>query len=141
MNLDLEGVDWQIAYPGARGTSRSPRIEFQVKTSMTSEIRDRVIRYRLRVAHFNHLAGLGFQIPRYLALVAVPPDPKGYAVCTDDYMRLSTAAYWLSLADHEVRPTGDGHPDSVVVEIPTRNLLTVTSLQCLLTGDLEGAVQ
>lgn len=32
MNLDVDGVDWQIAYPGPKGTTRSPKIEMQVKS-------------------------------------------------------------------------------------------------------------
>lgn len=48
MNLDLEGVDWQIAYPGPRGTTRSPKIEVQVKTATEIDIRDGKIRHRMR---------------------------------------------------------------------------------------------
>lgn len=48
---------------------------------------------------------------------------------------------WVSLADHEILPTGPGRSESVLVEIPRRNLLTVTALGHLLAGDLEGAVQ
>lgn len=141
MNLDLEGVDLQIAHPGAQGTSRSPRVEIQVKTSASPEIRDGAIRHRLQMAHFNNLAGEGFQIPRFLAVVSVPADFTRFAVCTDDHMRLATAAYWLSLADREVHPTGEGHPGSILVEVPLRNLLSVNALRCLLVGDLEGAAR
>ncbi|MBO3738191.1 DUF4365 domain-containing protein [Actinoplanes sp. NEAU-H7] len=141
MNLDIDGVDWQIACPGPRGTTRSPKIEVQVKTSAEIEVRDGRIRHRLLVPHFNHLAGPGFQIPRFLALVSVPADAAEYAVCTDAHMTLSTAAYWLSLADQDLRPMGEGQPGSVVVEVPLRNLLTVTTLRHLLDGDLEGAAQ
>jgi hypothetical protein len=141
MNVDLDGVDWQIAYPGPRGTQRSPRIEVQVKTSMAAEVRDGMIHHRLRVEHFNHLAGVGFQIPRFLTLVSVPADATEYAVCTDEHMRLSTAAYWLSLADREVLPAASASPASLVVQVPLRNLLTVTTLRHLLSGDLERAVR
>ncbi|WP_246634899.1 hypothetical protein [Actinoplanes hulinensis] len=71
----------------------------------------------------------------------MPTDAARYAVCTDESMTLSTAAYWLSLADQDIRPTGDEQPSSVVVEVPLRNLLTVTTLQHLLDGDLERAAQ
>ena len=88
------------------------------------------------MTHFNHLAGPGFQIPRFLAVVVVPPEVADYATCTDEHLRLGTAAYWLSLADREILPTGDGGPDTTVVEVPLRNLLTVDSLGSLLVGDL-----
>ncbi|RAK40350.1 uncharacterized protein DUF4365 [Actinoplanes lutulentus] len=141
MNLDLDGVDWQIAHPGPRGSLRSPRIEVQVKSSSGPVLRDAIILQRLQVSHYNHLAGSGFQVPRFLAVVVVPSDAADYAVCTNEHMRLSTAANWLSLADREILPTGEGSPGSVLVEVPLRNLLTVKALGHLLTGDLEGAAQ
>ncbi|MGX6602711.1 DUF4365 domain-containing protein [Micromonosporaceae bacterium Da 78-11] len=140
-NLDLDGVDRQIAHAGPRGTSRSPKIELQVKSSSVPTLAGDVIRHRLDVAHFNHLAGSGFQIPRFLSVVIVPADAEHYATCTHEHMRLATAAYWLSLADREILPTGGVLPESVVVEVPLRNLLTVTTLGCLLSGDLEGATR
>jgi hypothetical protein len=91
------------------------------------------------VPHFNHLAGVGFQIPRFLALVVVPSDPNGYAVCDQESMRFGTAAYWLSLANQEIRATRDVDPKSVNVLVPQRNSLSVRALSALLIGDLGGA--
>ncbi|GIE86734.1 DUF4365 domain-containing protein [Actinoplanes regularis] len=139
--LDVDGVDLQIAFPGPRGTVRSPKIEVQVKSASSPSIRDGVLFHRLSAIHHNHLAGPGFQVPRFLAVVIVPQETADYAVCTDEHMRLSTAAYWRSLADQELRPVGEGHPESVTVEVPLRNLLTVRAIRCLLEGDLEGAAR
>jgi hypothetical protein len=141
MNLDLDGVDWQIGHPGPRGRARSPKIEVQVKSTSAPSIKDGVIHHRLDVAHYNHLAGEGFQVPRFLSVVIVPPAAEHYAVCTGENMRLSTAAYWLSLADRETLPTETGGPASVIVKVPLRNLLTVDTLSCLLAGDLGGATR
>jgi hypothetical protein len=58
------------------------------------DIRQR--RHRLDVAHFNHLAGAGFQIPRFLSVVVVPPAVEDYAVCTHEKMQLGNAAYWVA---------------------------------------------
>lgn len=135
MNLDLDGVDWQIAHPGPRGTTRSPKIEIQVKSASAPLVKNGAIHHRIDVAHFNHLAGPGFQIPRFLAVVIVPADVEHYALCSAEHMRLSTAAYWLSLANRETLPTGAGDPKSVVVAVPMRNLLTVDALGRLLDGD------
>ena len=141
MNLDLDGVDWQIAHPGPRGTTRSPKIEVQVKSTSTPLLKGDVLHHRLDVAHFNKLAGAGFQIPRFLSVVIVPSAAEHYAVCTDENMRLSTAAYWLSLADRETLPSETDDAASVTVEVPLRNLLTVDALGCLLDGDLGGAAR
>lgn len=138
MNLDHDGVDLQVACPGPRGTIRSPKIEFQIKSSSRTEVKGDALHHRLKAKHFNHLAGPGFQVPRFLALVIVPSDVGRYAICTEEVMRLSTAAYWLSLAEQDEVPSGPDERKTVAVRIPRRNLLTVESLSSLLTGDLKG---
>jgi Domain of unknown function (DUF4365) len=139
MNLDVDGVDWQIAHPGPKGTARSPKIEIQVKTQSSPSTEADSYKHRLSVQHFNQIAGAGFQVPRFLALVVVPPDRSDYATCDHDGMRLGTAAYWLSLADKYVQPAEESDPKSVVVFVPQRNLLSVRTLSALLSGDLSGA--
>ncbi|MDP9798635.1 hypothetical protein J2S43_007147 [Catenuloplanes nepalensis] len=139
MNLDVDGVDWQIAHPGPKGTVRSPKIECQVKARSAPELRDDCFQLRLDAGGYNKIAGEGFRIPRFLFLVAVPDEISGYAVCTHDAMRLGTAGYWLAMADKPVVPIGEEHPKTIVLSVPRRNLLTVHSLGALLAGDLEGA--
>lgn len=139
MNLDVDGVDWQIAHPGPKGTTRSPKIEMQVKTESSPDVHEDMFKYRLTVQHFNRLAGSGFQVPRYLALVVVPVDSSTYAICGHEHMQLGTAAYWLSLADRDEMPAGADDPKSVVVLVPKANLLDVTTLSALVEGDLGGA--
>ncbi|WP_329018438.1 DUF4365 domain-containing protein [Micromonospora rifamycinica] len=139
MNLDLDGVDWQLAHPGPKGTTRSPKIEIQVKSKSKPDLRNGLLQCRLPVNNYNQLAGPGFQIPRFLAYVVVPAEAGDYAICSADHMLLGTAAYWLSLVDQNIKPTGNDYPKSVMVEVPIRNLLTVETLNALLIGDLEGA--
>ena len=135
MNLDVDGVDWQVAHPGPKGTTRSPKIEVQVKTASTPDIKGDSFKYRLTVRHYNFLAGPGFQVPRYLALVVVPPNRKAYAVCGHEGMQLGTAAYWLSLADMDVIPDEADDAKSVNVLVPKSNLLSVTTLTALVVGE------
>jgi hypothetical protein len=139
MNMDVDGVDLQISFPGPKGITRSPKVEMQVKSWAHPILEDGMYKYRLLVRHYNAIAGPGFQLPRFLALVIVPPEPTEYAVCDDRNMRLGTAAYWLSLADQEVRPTGEDDPKSVTVAVPQRNFLTVRTLSALVSGEPVGA--
>ena len=141
MDLDVDGVDWQVGYPGPKGTIRSPKIEFQVKTWSDPVVEDGSYRYRLTTTHYNMLAGQGFQLPRFLALVIVPEEASQYAICDHHCMKLGKAAYWLSLADWEEKPTGDGDPQSIVVEVPKENLLSVEAMGRLLSGDLDEAAE
>jgi hypothetical protein len=140
-NLDVDGVDWLIAHPGPKGTKRSPKVEFQVKSWSTPVAEDGCWKYRLPVKHYNHLAGSGFDIPRFLALVIVPEEPSGYVECTTGFMKLNKGGYWLSLENCELKATGENDPNSVQVLVPQCNLLTPKSLMALLGGDLKGATQ
>jgi hypothetical protein len=133
--LDVDGVDWLISHRGPLGSVRSPKIEVQVKTWSAPTGSDQAWTYRLSVGHFNAIAGSGFIIPRYLLLVTVPTDSNEYAVCDVAHMRLGHAAYWLSLADRALLPTGDNDAKSTVVSVPRGNLLTPQTLMALVAGN------
>lgn len=133
--LDVDGVDWLIASPGPMGTTRSPKIEVQVKTWSNPTGNDESWSYRLKQVHFNALAGPGFMVPRYLVLVIVPNAISGFALCDADCMKLHHAAYWVSLATHDPVPSEPGAPASVAVRVPRKNLLTPDTLVALVASD------
>jgi len=60
MNLDVDGVDWQIAYPGPKGTTRSPKIEVQVKSWSSPVLEDGMYRYGSRFSTTITLRGPAF---------------------------------------------------------------------------------
>ena len=138
-NVDVDGVDWLIAHPGPLGGTRSPKIEVQVKSWSVPEGDDESWSYRLHVKHFNSLAGRHWDLRRYLVLVTTPASPTDYASASE-VMVLRYAAYWLSLADQEVRPTGPRDPQTVAVRVPRSNRLTVAGLRALVHGDHAGAL-
>lgn len=127
-DLDVTGEDFTIGHPGRLGSLRHPKIEVQVKSWSTPTGNRSVWRYRMRADHYNELAGGDFYLPRYLILVIVPADPERYAISTPDALRLHHAGYWASFAN---RPT-IADQDTVTVDVPRSNLLTVASLQALL---------
>ena len=138
-NLDADGVDWLIAHPGPLGGTRSPKIEVQVKSWSTPQGDTEAWHYRLRVRHFNGLAGGHRDLRRYLLLVTAPTDPAEYATAGEALV-LRHAAYWMSLADEETRPEGPTDPQTVTVAVPKCNVLTVARLKALVQGDHAGAV-
>src|SRR5947208_1796380 len=95
-DLDVTGEDFSIGYPGMRGSLRHPRIEVQVKSWSNPGGSLATWRYRMRVEHFNELAGDMFYLPRYLFLVVVPDDTARYSRATDDALQLHRAGYWAS---------------------------------------------
>jgi len=136
-SLDIDGVDWLIGFPGQLGIVRSPKIEVQVKSWSAPEGDDSAWAYRMRLGHYNALAGGGFEIRRYLVLVIVPADVARYAICDHDAMRMSHAAYWTSLADRPVLSAAASDAKTVVVQVPRSNLLTPETLKALVAGDGE----
>ncbi len=128
MSLDVDGVDWMIAYPGPRGTTRSPKLEVQVKTWSKPRGDDHHWHYRLHTRHFNHLAGPGFQLPRYLALVIVPETADEWVGTSHEEFQLRRAAYWTSLVDQPMEPANTRNAQ-IRVPVPRKNLLTVQTLQ------------
>jgi hypothetical protein len=76
-------------------------------------------------------------VPRFLLAVITPTSAEQYVRVDHNAMILSHAAYWLSLADSAERPlNGTG---TVLVRVPKRNLLTVSTLAALVRGDAKGA--
>ncbi len=140
---DHDGIDWNIAHPGPRGTKRSPKLDLQVKTCSSPETdsQGESWKYRLSVAHYNQLAGPGFDVPRFLAFVITPKNPADYISIGPDAMNLSHVAYWTSFATEALAPQDEDSPKSVGIHVPKKNVLTPKSLLSLIDGDLEGAAE
>jgi Domain of unknown function (DUF4365) len=128
-SLDVEGVDWQISFPGATGQARYPAIAIQVKTWRQRPPSPWSL--RLKAKHFNELAGPGFLLRRYLVAVAVPQHRERYASCEATGMTLRHAAYWMSFVDEEQLPAD---VTSTTVAVPQQNLLTHETLLALVIG-------
>ncbi|WP_163511660.1 DUF4365 domain-containing protein [Fodinicola acaciae] len=133
-DLDVDGTDFTLGYPGALGTQRHPKIEVQVKSwaRRRARLRDGYWRYHLRARHFNELAGDHFALPRYLIVVIVPDDYREYISVDHDAARLRHAAYWQSLERHD--PVTLAPNSRVSVPIPEKNLLTVDALVGLMAS-------
>ncbi|MEV5410030.1 DUF4365 domain-containing protein [Thermopolyspora sp. NPDC052614] len=123
---DCTGADFYLGLP-REIDGDFPRMEVQVKTWSVPRKRDGYWRYReLTEKRFNALAGTR-RIPRYLFLVIVPPDVRDFAHADERALRLSHAAYWVSL-EGERRITAPDCKRKVEVLVPESNLLTVDSL-------------
>ncbi|WP_327045546.1 DUF4365 domain-containing protein [Microbispora sp. NBC_01189] len=123
---DCTGVDFYLCLP-REIDGDFPRIEVQVKTWSKPDRRNGYYHYRgLTEKRFNALAGRR-RIPRYLFLVVVPHDTGAFAEVDEHALRLSHAAYWVSLED-EQRITTPQCKRKVEVRVPESNLLTADAL-------------
>ncbi|EST38693.1 hypothetical protein N566_05930 [Streptomycetaceae bacterium MP113-05] len=81
----------------------------------------------LSVEQYRRLRGRR-QVPCYLVMVVVPPDPRDFARVEEQALILRHSAYWLSLEQHV--PVQQGQK-SVTVTVPRDNLLTIDVLHKL----------
>ena len=136
--LDV-GIDYVISTPGPRGTSRSPKIEVQIKSWSTPTGSATHWNYPLKVPAFNHLAGPGHDLRHYLVLCTVPNDAANYSAASVVALELRHAAYWLSLEGE--MPDDTLNPLSTkTVAVPRSHLLTAETLVALVEGREADAV-
>jgi hypothetical protein len=134
---DCTGVDLDIT--GTREVRDDfPCVKIQVKSWSVPRESDGAWRYSgLTEKRFNALAGPR-RVPRFLFLVVVPRDVSTYAYADEESLRLSQAAYWVSLADR-AKVADPKCERKVPVLIPRQNLLTVEKLTSLCEdADLAG---
>jgi hypothetical protein len=132
---DIAGIDFEV-----KGTKEVrddfPRIEVQVKSWSAPSGSEDAWHYRgLTETQFNVLAGKR-TVPVFLFLVVVPPDVMQYADASEHVLRLSHAAYWVSLESKTkiAEPIADRH---VQVTVPRQQLLTVESLTSLCESSVK----
>lgn len=127
---DCNGVDFHIS--ATREIDGDfPMIMAQVNSWSAPLERPGGWRYdRLTQKRFNALAGGNRRFPRFLFVVMVPPNVTSYSHADEGALRLSYAAYWVSLADRE-RIQDAACESRVAVTVPQQNLLTAESLKAL----------
>ncbi|GII25502.1 DUF4365 domain-containing protein [Planosporangium mesophilum] len=140
-DLDVDGVDIQIGFPGRLNSVRHPAIEAQVKSWSAPKSDDATWRYPLDLENYDNLVGVvgtDFPLPRYLFLVIVPPEKERYTLASHNCLHLHHAAYWASLMDEP--PAAELPVKSTkTVYVPKENLLTVEALISLLAGPISEA--
>jgi len=98
----------------------------QVKSWSVPKFDDQAWHYRLSETHFNALAGRP-AVAAYLFLVVVPRDARDYTRSDPDWLHLSQACYWASLAGRS-RISNPRTDHYVPVPVPRQNLLSVEAL-------------
>ena len=133
------GKDFSISARGPKGTSRSRKIDVQVKSWSKPRNKDGVFKYPLEVTAYNYLSGQDHDVRQYLILCLVPANAGKYAHGRHTFLRLNRSAYWFSLRDQQ--PDYTLSDDSrKTIYVPQTNLLTVNTLTALLEGDETAAV-
>ena len=134
-DFDRDGIDLRIQ----AGGRLSPAIGIQLKaTEHLGDVRrDGNYRYNdLPVRNYERLIRPS-QVPRYLVLLALPPDGSNWLDVSVDRLMMQRCAYWVSLAGE----TEKDNRGTVTVSIPPGNLFDPDALQQLLEwsrGEYDG---
>ncbi len=132
-------IDFSISARGPKGTSRSRKIDVQVKTWAKPRYKGETLAYPLEVSAYNNMCGSDHDVRQYVVLCLVPEEYLQYADANHRRMRLQRSAYWFSLREQEpdfTLPEGS----SKTIFVPTSQLLTVLTLQALVHGNEQAAV-
>src|ERR1035438_10802404 len=134
-DLDYDGIDLGLRWPGRVGPAASPAIDVQVKSCSTPHKSSGAWRFDgLNELQFNKLAGHAYTVPRYLFLVIVPENADTYAEIFTDGMLLRYQGFYVSLRDEPVIQA-PSRKRRRVVHVPIGNVLTSGTLAgCVGTG-------
>jgi hypothetical protein len=137
-DLDYDGIDLGIRWPGRVGRAASPAIDVQVKSWSNPRKLGSYWRFDgLNELQFNKLAGQAYTIPRYLFLVIVPKKSDTYTEILAEGMLLRYQGFYVSLREEPLIqwPSRDRHH---IVHVPIGNVLTAGTLRALIHPDLTG---
>jgi hypothetical protein len=95
--VDDDAIDWKIAATGGQGTTRSPRLELQLKCRTELLRVEDEFRLPLETKNFNDLAPANIMVPWILVLVMVPKDVAEWLSLDQTSLVLRNCAYWVSL--------------------------------------------
>jgi hypothetical protein len=131
-DLDYDGIDLGIRWPGRVGWAASPAIDVQVKSWSNPHKSGSDWRFDgLNEVQFNKLAGQAYTVPRYLFLVVVPKSADTYTEVLTDGMLLRYQGFYVSLR-HESLIAEPSRKRRRVVHVPIGNVLTSGTLRALM---------
>nr|WP_281280972.1 DUF4365 domain-containing protein [Actinocorallia herbida] len=130
-DLDLDGIDLGLRYPGRAGRVASPAIEVQVKSWSRPRVGEgRLVYDGLDEVQFNKLVDGPFSVPRFLFLVVMPRADGAYTRVETDGLMLRQLAYFHDLSGERAVARPDKGKQRRV-RVPLGNVLTERSLRAL----------
>lgn len=123
-DVDDDSVDLILKGRGFTSGIRNPQLEIQLKCTANNTGCSEFFSYQLPIKNYNDLRAENLLCPRYLFVLVVPTDTKGWLVHENDHMKVKHCCYWYSLSD--LKPTTN--ESSVTLKIPRINLLTASSM-------------
>src|ERR1700674_2784154 len=100
--VDDDSIDIGLAGRGAEGTTRSPRVELQVKcSSQAGVLGAEHLTFPLTLKNYNDLRPDTVLVPRILLVVLVPENLEEWVTQTEEQLAMRRCGYWVSLRGME----------------------------------------
>jgi hypothetical protein len=112
--VDNDGIDVTICGRGSTGTTRSPKLDVQLKTKTGTQPTTFPWPYPLELGNYETLRPSNVLVPRVLVVVAIPKDVNDWLSLTHKQLALRHCGYWISLRDKPATTNAT----SVTVHLP-----------------------
>jgi hypothetical protein len=132
--VDDDSIDWTIAETGGGGTTRSPRLELQLKCTTVPDFTPDTLRFDLSLKNYDDLRHADYQVPRILVVVVAPLAVGDWLHMDGHALVLRTCAYWLSLRGQPGVP----NTTSVRVHLPKVQRFDAAALHDIMARVRQG---
>jgi hypothetical protein len=122
--VDNDSVDLTLAARGGDGTTRSPRLDIQLKCTSQQVLAEETVNLPLPVHNYEQLRPTNFMVPRILVVVIVPEDLADWLKHTEQELLIRHCGYWYSLRGF---PATD-NTETVTVNIPRTQVFDVAGV-------------
>lgn len=126
--VDDDSVDWGLAARGGNGTTRSPKVELQLKCCGRDIVGVEHLTYPLKIKNYDELRFENYQVPRILVVVAVPEDTGDWLDHSEDQLAMKHCGYWVSLRGQPATT----NVATVTVKLPRAQQFTVDQLVAMM---------
>ena len=128
--MDEDSVDVLIGAKGRlhhRAVIRSPRIEIQLKTTSSPQVKTHHLTFPLKMKNYRELRERTL-IPRLLVVLVLPKNPAEWMDMSEECMISRRCAYWVSL----LGMAETSNTSKVSIRLPRSQQFNVDQLQGLM---------
>jgi Domain of unknown function (DUF4365) len=129
--VDKDSIDLGIAMDGPGQTTRSPRLETQVKCTAAGELADDRLSFQLKLKNYDDLRFENFLVPRILVVITVPENEDDWIAQTDRELALRHCGYWVSLRGKPAY-AGAAVDPKVTIHLPRNQPFSVLEVRRLM---------
>lgn len=111
------------------GWIKSPRIDFQMKTTSVPKYSCEYLNYNVNRETFEALSGYT-SVPHILAILVLPEDVDKWVTITTDKLIVTEKMYWYNISTSDMKINGS--QKNITLKIPLTNIINKESLTKML---------